>query len=192
MLSRFSQKLSNRYDQALFNYQKSQDIIANVFGENSTQIAVIWNNIAGVYSSMGEGRTAIDYYKKALENAKDNLPPDHEYIAARTGNLGMAYMDVGNFDQATSLLEEGLQLTIEKFGEEHPASASSMNNLGILYGRNKKYDRAEQLLVKSLAILVKTRGANHVYTNSTRETLEEVRQKRITDTFSEKESSILE
>jgi tetratricopeptide (TPR) repeat protein len=107
---------------------------------------------------------------------KQLLGEAHPDVATSLNNLAALYMTRRGANEAEPLYQEALvDAPKRSLGEAHPAVATSLNNLAVLYANQGLYQRAEPLLVQALEILQRSLGPDHPYTQSTQQSLENVR-----------------
>lgn len=62
-----------------------------MLGECHTETAIDLNNMGGVYCSLGDYKTALSYYLRALEIQKVTLGEKHSSTATTLINIGGVY-----------------------------------------------------------------------------------------------------
>ena len=92
--------------------------------------------LAGLYSSLGKKREAIQYGKKALEHNPDDID--------LLNTMGMVYLEAGDFANALSYFNTVIQL--------NPRFAYAYNNKGYILLQQEEYDLALLSIEKSLAL----------------------------------------
>ncbi|MDP5081293.1 MAG: tetratricopeptide repeat protein, partial [Winogradskyella sp.] len=89
------------YSKAVENYQKSLDLYKNIIGENNTDVALAYNNIAVEYRYLGLKKMELESLLKAKtiwEQLNDEDSPKFLYRCYR--NLFFWYSYYGDFDKA--------------------------------------------------------------------------------------------
>ena len=98
--------------------------------------AVIYNKIGIAYQQLGDERSALQNYRKALEF-------DPSYSEA-INNMGTVYYGRKNYKRAISFYEQALEYA--------PNSASTYSNLGSAYFGRKQYDQAFEAYEKAISL----------------------------------------
>ena len=88
-------KVQGDYPQALEGYQKALAILEKVLGKEHPDIAMTYNNIAGVYQAQGDYPQALAFYQKALAIREKVLGKEHPDIAMTYNNLALVYQAQG-------------------------------------------------------------------------------------------------
>ena len=117
------------------------------FNDQSLQ-ATSLNNIATVYSELGETQKALDYYKQALTLLKTI---NDKIGQSRTlNNIGLVYSNLGENQKAIDCYNQALallQMLGDKVGE-----ANTLNNIGTVYDEDDElYQNRRALLFYKLA-----------------------------------------
>ena len=146
---------------SLTEYEKAERLIEKCFklcterGEEDSDIAAIYTNLARVYIKQSKYNKAEDYLKKSLKiSKKEDL-----YTAERYDYLADVYKVQGKYKESEELYKKGIQIR-EKLGEEY--LSISFINLVELYLKQKKYSEAEELCKKSLQIHEKKLGKDNL------------------------------
>lgn len=118
------------------------------------------NNIAGIYSELGNGGRAMTYLRHALETA---LRIGYQHTAARlVGNAGLLYRNHGAYSQASACLERSLEMTLE-LGDKRSV-CNQLGELGILRMAQGDLEQADALIQRAVAL---GRFLAHAYYTST-------------------------
>ena len=132
--------LSDKGDmqKAIENYLSAGEIVLNE--NNNSRLAVIYASIGGVYIDLGNTKTAVSYYRKAIgilnkpEILKERL--DTVKLASSFENLGYTYITIDKPDSALIYLNES-GLLFEKINYEI-GMAYNMGNKGLAYAQLKE------------------------------------------------------
>jgi CHAT domain-containing protein len=128
---------------------------------SETDLALILNNLAGLYKAQGKYEKAEPLYQRSLAIWEEKLGADHPDVAISLNNLAGLYESQGLYEKAEPLYQRSLAIREKKLGADHPDVAISLNNLAGLYKAQGLYEKAEPLYQRSLAILEKKLGADH-------------------------------
>ena len=153
-----------KYSQAEGFHKKALMIRKKIFGEDHTDIASSYNNLASVYSSLGKYNQAKELHEKALVIWGKINGEDHVDVARSYNNLASVYSSLGEYNQAKELYEKSL-VTWKKINvEDHVDVAPCYINLAAVYCRLGKYNKAKELQEKALVICKKFFGEDHTQT----------------------------
>ena len=150
-----------KYSQAEGFHKKALMIRKKIFGEDHTDIASSYNNLASVYSSLGKYNQAKELHEKALVIWKKINGEDHVDVATGYNNLASVYHSLGKYNQAKELYEKALMIKKKIFDEDHVDIASSYNNLATAYFDLQEYNKAKELYEKALMIRKKIFDEDH-------------------------------
>ena len=150
-----------KYSQAEGFHKKALMIRKNIFGEDHTDVASSYNNLASVYCTLGKYNQAKELHEKALVIWKKIYGEDHAEVATSYNNLASVYSSLGEYNQAKELYEKALTIRKKIFGEDHANVATSYNNLASVYDSLGEYNQAKELLEKALVIRKKIFGEDH-------------------------------
>ena len=87
------------------------------FGEDHADVATSYNNLASVYTSLGEYNQAKDLYEKALVIWRKIFGEDHASVATSYNNLASVYNSLRENDQAKELRHKALMITKKVLGD---------------------------------------------------------------------------
>ncbi len=124
-----------------------------------------------------QGRTKeiIPLLEGILPELKEQLGPEHEYVAECLNGLGMTYGWVTNdFKNSERAFLEALAIREKIFGPEHKTTLQTKSFLGILYLVTGKYKKAETSLSAVVDTQKKVLGNDHPDTAESRVTLGQV------------------
>lgn len=127
---------------AAAQYERALALAPRVFGPNAKDTAVILNNLANLYSDMGEYAKTEPLYQRCLKIEEAALGPNHPVVARRLNNLATLYYTTGQFAKAEPLYQRGLKIREDKLGPDHPDVAAGHNNLAWLYQSQGQSDKA--------------------------------------------------
>ena len=130
--------------QALECLNVSLKIKQNILGNINPSTATSYNNIGGLYDSMGDYEKAVEYIKKGLQIRKTIFGENHTDVAASYNNLGGEYLELSDYPRAIENLTKALEIRIRLFGEKHPSVAKVYSNLGKAYEQEGQLKDAER------------------------------------------------
>ena len=121
--------------------------------------ASVLNNIANIYSDLGQFDKAIDYYNRLLEISKELNITKQQVIAFI--NLGTVYTEKKDFPKAFEYYNEGLALARKNGNQSY--AASILTNMGITYDNQGDPQSALKYLRESLDL---AREVSNKYTEA--------------------------
>ena len=95
-------KTGNSFEGIKF-YKKSLTLYIKQFGENNTEVALNYNNLAYAYSNIYNQKNTIAYYEKATkiwENVYKNKTSEKDYLITVYYNLISQYINYGDIENA--------------------------------------------------------------------------------------------
>ena len=131
------------YQQSLGFYQKN----ANESVGYPLQRANLLNNIALVYSSLGDNSEALSYYQLA-EPLYQKFGDEMDKVDVRF-NIAILHINLKRFDVAITMLKDTIKLREQLNDNKGLASATA--SLGIAYKHSGKYDLAREHVLSALA-----------------------------------------
>lgn len=108
-------------------------------------------HLGNMYRTAGKNAQAEEQLLHALTIRQENLPADHELIAASFNDLGLIYIQL-NVDKSYEYYDKALSMYEKLHGKEHPKIAIANTNLGILSQTDKQYGDAINYYTTALTI----------------------------------------
>ncbi|CAF3433275.1 unnamed protein product [Rotaria socialis] len=133
----------------------------SLFDDMPHVLAIIYNDLAGIYKHRRDFKNALNYYYKSLEIDEKHLPPTDQTFANLYNNIGSVHSNQGNLDQALVFLEKSLKIALERSAQDQQQIASTYNNIAEVY--RKKDDHENSLKYHQLALntAMKSLPSNH-------------------------------
>jgi predicted ATP-binding protein involved in virulence/Tfp pilus assembly protein PilF len=132
--------------------------------EKNEDYVLLLNNLAQLYSLIGEDEKAEPLYIDALKLRKKLFGEEHLDTVISYDNLGELYYSMESYEKAEELYQKALKLRKKLFGEEHLETTISYDNLGELYYSMESYEKAEEFYQKALKIRENFLGKEHLDT----------------------------
>jgi tetratricopeptide (TPR) repeat protein len=123
-----------------------------ILGVDHPHCATSLNNLAGLYSAIGDDDRAAVLYRRALELRTRTLGEHHPHYANSLNNLGYLYLRMGDYRRAEPLVRCALDVDRETLGANHPDTAAALSNLASIAYQQGNYDQAAPLSREELAI----------------------------------------
>jgi len=116
--------------------------------EKKQGIAECFNNLGGIFSSIGAPRKALKFYKKSLSMRKHLK--DKEGTAINLNNIGIACMDIEEYDKSLEFLQRSLLIRKEIGFVRGIATCSG--NIGIVYWKKGWHEKAMNYFLENMRI----------------------------------------
>ncbi len=161
--AQFSNKYAH-YGKAEELYLEHIKMCESLFGADSSEIALSYNNIGLVYNSQGNYPKALEYYRKALAIYEKVLSEEHPDTATSYNNIGLVYYHQGDYVKSEEYMSKALKIQINIFGKEHIDTAITYNNLAGVYDIQDNYAKALEYYLNALRTNEKLLGPEHLST----------------------------
>ncbi len=149
------------YASSLESCQKDLALSFELFGPDSPDTAVSYNNLGKIRQVMGQNREALADLEKARDIFIRTSGPDQPDTAVAYNNVGAVYEVLGDYRKAIEQYEKSLEIRLKVFGSDHPATATAFNNLGGIYKTLGQYEKSLEDLQKALSVYLKAYGPEH-------------------------------
>jgi tetratricopeptide (TPR) repeat protein len=135
-------------------------------GQDHSDVAIMLNNLAGLYLLQGRYEKAEPLLQQSLEIDRRCFEKDAPEIATSLNNLAELYSLQGRYVEAEPLYLQSLEIRQRQLEQDHPDVASSLNNLANLYRLQGRYIEAEPLYLQALEIWQQQLGQDHPHVAS--------------------------
>jgi CHAT domain-containing protein/Flp pilus assembly protein TadD len=125
---------------------------------NRPSLAAAVNNLALLYSEIGDVNQAEPLYREALAIHQKSLGPDHPLTATSLNNLGLLLSRKGDNEKAEEFLKRALGIERTSSGDDHPRVGKALMSLGVLYLSTKRPEEALPLFQEAVTISKNTGG----------------------------------
>ena len=149
------------YEKSIKWYEEELCICENIWNKNNLNVAIIYNNLAGVFDCQGDYENAQRLYEKSLCIYERVLGKNHLDAAPVYNNLAGVYDRQGKYEDAQRLYEKCLFIYKSVLGEQSQYIASIYNNLAGVFDSRGEYAKAEELYKKSLEMNKRILGEEH-------------------------------
>jgi eukaryotic-like serine/threonine-protein kinase len=116
------------------------------FPKQPEVLAAVRNTLGRTYLTLGLPEKAEPLIRRALDDRRQLLGPDHPDVAQSKNDLGRTLHRRGEYDQAIAALNESLGLRRRVLGENDPQVAATLDNLAAVYFEVNRLDDAETAL----------------------------------------------
>ena len=128
------------------------------YGENSEDVANLYNNLGIDSHPLGELKMSLAYHKEALRILESVFGQDDPALAKTYSYIGSVYRDLGDYPAAFDNLSKAQSLIQDS---ESTDMALVLEHLGNLHAELGDYGLALQNLLQGLAIYQQHLGAEH-------------------------------
>ncbi len=119
-------------EEALIFFQKALEIWKIDF-ETHPQMALVNNNIAGIYSDLEDFDLSVLHYQEALRIHQKYHENEDEFVASVLGNMGMCLGRKGETELGIENCKKSLDIKRKIYPPEHPTVASAHHYLARTY-----------------------------------------------------------
>lgn len=153
-------KMGN-FDEARYHFEQALNAAKETYGEDHTEVALIYNGLGTYYYSIRDLGTAIEYFKQTASTFEDAGEKGSDRLARVYNNIGLIYVMIEDLENALSYLERAQEIKVKLYGTEHLDTAVGYHNLASHYLANEQYSEAEENYFRSLRIRQNIYGENH-------------------------------
>ena len=147
------------FAEAMRWYEKSKEITMRTLPADHPNVAVAYNNIGGVYESMGDYPAALVSQKEALSILECSLPEHHPDLAHSYSNIGNIYAGMHQFSNALLSFDQARRIREASLPANHPDLGSAYNNIGVMYEKLGKH--AEALVSHQHALRIRMQSLSN-------------------------------
>ncbi|KAL8057187.1 hypothetical protein ABFX02_04G168400 [Erythranthe guttata] len=123
----------NRYDEAIFAYQKALTSLKSTKGENHPAVASVFVRLADLYNKTGKFRDSRSYCENALRIYEKPIPGiAPEEIASGLTDISAIYESMDEVDQALKLLQKALKIYSDSPGQQNTIAGIEAQ-MGVMY-----------------------------------------------------------
>lgn len=123
----------NRYDEAIFAYQKALTSLKASKGENHPSVASVFVRLADLYNKTGKFRDSRSYCENALRIYEKPLPGiAPEEIASGLTDISAIYESMEELEQALKLLQKALKMYNDAPGQQNTIAGIEAQ-MGVLH-----------------------------------------------------------
>jgi len=152
--------ISGNDEKALEYLNESWELRKEIFGEKSSEVAAVYNNIGLVYSGF-DLNESLNYYEQALEIYEEVYPANHPALAVAYSNLGQIYRKQKVYNTSLVNYEKALAIWNERYAGAHPNKAFVYSSIAQVYQEKAEYTPALEYANKALVIYQQAYGEKH-------------------------------
>lgn len=152
----------DKNDEALSLLLKALPLINKSSDNLHSDIPVIHNQIANIYTNKGDYQKVLEHSKKAYDAAEKIYGKSTPQMSNAILSMAHAYSILEDFEKNAEFTKKALEIDKKVYGEEHDRIIIISNNLGNAYSRLGRYDDAVRLHQEALTLTVKKFGTKHI------------------------------
>jgi tetratricopeptide (TPR) repeat protein len=165
------------YSTAFNYYKKTHKIWRSTLSPNHPSLAAIYNNMASVCDTLKEYKRALSNYEKAIEIQQKSPSVNPLELASTYNNIGEVYRSMEDYANALLYYQKTLEIEEKHLSSKHPSFAITLSNMAVALNANNQYQQALDYTQRAFDIFSDALGSNHSQTKTTREFLDQLRQK---------------
>lgn len=148
-------------ERAMLHYKQAEKIVAELYGSNHPEMALIYNNLGSFYYGTGDYGTAADFFIRSASIFRDTFGKVYGRVAIAYNNAGICYFQLGDLDSAAEYFELALEIRQQIYDEAHIDLAVGYNTLGSLYSELNQFEEAEKNYHLSIDVRIELYGDDH-------------------------------
>src|SRR3984893_17510185 len=152
---------AGKYSEAIALAQQLLADMEKAHGPVDRDVAGALNNLALLYSDVGNDAEAEPLNKRAIAIMEKVFGLDSREIAPELNNMAGLYKRQGRYAEAEPLFKRALALREKSLPSGHPDVGQSLNNLATLYEKQDRHAASEPLFKRALSIYEKAAGPEH-------------------------------
>lgn len=152
---------SSDFEAAASALREATQILHELHGENSDELATAHNNLGALYWHLARYDDAERSYRSAIDSLRAIHGDRHPSVATTLGNLAVVLKSAGHIDEAEPLYHESLEVFRHAYGETHPHIANTLNNIARVHEARGDLQRAESMFREALAMRIAIHGDEH-------------------------------
>ncbi|KAJ3396743.1 hypothetical protein HDU92_002109 [Lobulomyces angularis] len=148
------------FENSLNYYEDALKFTKNLIGTREHEsVSDLLDNLAEIYSCIGNNQSAIDYYQESLDIKLKVYSENEEKVCVAYKNLAEAYFRAGENEKCTGLYKKSLEIQIKIHGgQENTAVATELETIASSYEAQKDFEMAKKYLKKSVEIKLAVLG----------------------------------
>jgi tetratricopeptide (TPR) repeat protein len=152
-------QLMGKYDEQERFYQIMLSDLS-LFDDMPHVLAIIYNDLAGIFKQRRDFTNALNYYQKSLEIDEKYLPPNDQTFANLYNNIGSVYSNQDDLDQSLVFLEKSLKINRQQI-------AATYNNIAEAYRKKGDHENALQYHKMAFDTVTNNLPSNHPFFSTT-------------------------
>lgn len=170
--------IQGKFEEAENLTRESINYVSYVTGQDRFIRPIVWANMGGLRSAVGDMTAGIEYFNKALDEMRAAGTDERLEGAFARVNLGKIYNATGDYQKADELYQKAYQILNKTMGDENIFTLLAMHNMANNYYWMGNDDAALAEAGKALQILQKIAPNGHFMTGFAYRTLAAVHTRR--------------
>ena len=147
------------------DYDHSKDIYFTLLeltpASDELRIAHIYNELGVLNDQTGDYRSALSFYRKAIDIRRENLPPNHRSLCVSYNNIGEVQRQMGDYASALVSHTKTLGIKQKILPSNDLSFATTYNNIALANELLGEFSDALVFYGKALEIKQKVLPRNH-------------------------------
>lgn len=143
--------------------RKEEQLLIHAYGENTIELADLYQRLANILLQKGEAGIAATYHEKALNMLKETYGEEHEKVAHCYHTLAQACMSLHHYPLALEYLQKELTIYMKSPDSNKYSIGLCYQSMGIIYemGDSNSLKQASECVEKSISLLSEVYGKGH-------------------------------
>lgn len=154
----YMDEVNNDFDAAIKHNLQALSLCQPYAQENLNVYAEAVNLVGKTYMGMGDYENAENYFKKNIQNIKEQADKCYNEYGTALNDLALVYLEKEFFSAAAPLFKEAANVWAKHLGREHPYYCSSLMNLGAAYLYAKNFNASEDAFFEVKLIYEKNKN----------------------------------
>lgn len=150
-----------QYERAALLYARVLDWMTHTYGAESSQLAAIHHNLAGLAFARGDNQTAQQHALRAVSLRRSAVPIDVGGLAADESVLATILMSIGDLDASARAANSARDAWLRLHGPTHYEVAVQNHIIGCIHHARGELDAAETFLREALDVKKCILGESH-------------------------------
>ncbi|MDH5608373.1 MAG: CHAT domain-containing protein, partial [Cyclobacteriaceae bacterium] len=135
-----------RYQKARTEGTRALEMARASYGEESGQVTITKNTLAGIYTDLGMYGLAAELYLSCLTTVENTFGRKHVEYATVAANYSSLLQLTGDYFSSEHYLTQAVSIKKEVYGKENPDYLTTYENLALLYASTGRYGAAIEIL----------------------------------------------
>jgi CHAT domain-containing protein/Tfp pilus assembly protein PilF len=155
-------RINGNYIKSEYYIRRAIEIKSSQLETTDPQIAILYGNLANLYTTIEKYDSAIVYYKRAQNIFTDKFGQHYFKNAFIYVNMGAVYEKLAHYKKSESNYIAASKILQNKFGQHHIILSTLYNNLGIFYDDQGEYQKAVDYHLLALKSRINEFGEMHL------------------------------
>ena len=154
----------------LSEYKRAEEILQSailngieIFGEEDSLTAVLFNSLGSVYYNFGDYESALECYGLGLKIREKIFGDDHTDTANSLHNIGLVWNYMGDHEKALEYFNKALATWYPLYGNNNSSLGNCYINIANTYAAIGNYEKSIEFDLKALETWKNVLGEDHRY-----------------------------